>query len=192
VSTAVAALAAVLALAAPSLHADVTEPKSGATFAERVGDMSLLGVGLRTKTMLKVKVYAVGLYAADSALPALKGKSGDALANELVWGDYPKQITMKFLRDLSTEQIRGAFEEVLGNTDAAKRQAFLSYFGELKAGQEATLRWTPGGTLETTVAGQPKAPIADKDFAAAVYGIWLGQKAIQADIKEGLISRVPR
>jgi hypothetical protein len=187
-----AAVALVLALAAPSLQADVTEPKSGAAFPDRVGEMSLLGVGLRTKTMLKVKVYALGLYAADSSLPALKGKSGDALANELVWGDYPKQITMKFLRDLSADQIRGAFDEVLGHTDAAKRQAFLAYFGELKTGQEATLRWAPGGVLETTVAGQAKAPIADKDFAAAVYGIWLGPKAIQQDIKEGLIARVPR
>lgn len=187
-----AAVALVLALAAPSLQADVTEPKSGTAFPDRVGEMSLMGVGLRTKTMLKVKVYAIGLYAADSSLPGLKGKSGDALANELVWGDYPKQLTMKFLRDLSADQIRGAFVETLAGADAAKRDAFVNYFGDIKTGQEATLRWAPGGVLETTVAGQAKPPIADKNFAAAVYGIWLGQKAIQEDIKEGLVARVPR
>jgi hypothetical protein len=190
-TVAAVAVALALCLAAP-LRADVSEPKSGVAFAEKQGDMSLLGVGLRTKTMLKVKVYALGLYVADSALANLKGKSGDALANEVVWGDYPKQITMKFTRDLSADQIRGAFEEVLGATDAGKRQTFLSYFGDITSGQEATLRWAPGGTLEVTVAGQAKPPIADKNFAGAVYGIWLGPKPIQDDIKQGLLARAPR
>ena len=74
-----AALLLTLALAAPALAQDVAEPKSGVKFAVKSGDMSLLGVGLRTKTMLKVKVYAVGLYVADSALAgplaAHKGKA---------------------------------------------------------------------------------------------------------------------
>src|SRR4029453_11644723 len=41
-------------------------PKPGVTFAAKVGDMSLLGVGLRTKALLRFKVYALGLYVADS------------------------------------------------------------------------------------------------------------------------------
>ena len=32
----------------------------------------------------------------------------------------------------------------------------------------------------------------DKDFAAAVFGIWLGPKPIQDDIKRGLVSRAPQ
>ncbi len=33
------------------------------------------------------------------------------------------------------------------------------------------------------------APITDRDFAAAVFAVWLGEKPIQKDIKKGLVSR---
>jgi hypothetical protein len=53
------------------------------------------------------------------------------------------------------------------------------------------LRWVPGGTLETVMDGNAKPPIADRDFAAAVFAVWLGDKPIQEDIKKGLVSRAP-
>jgi hypothetical protein len=187
-----AALLLTLALAAPALAQEVTEPKSGVKFAVKSGDMSLLGVGLRTKTMLKVKVYAVGFYVADSALAgplaAFKGKTDSApFYKDLVWGDFGKQIVMKFTRGVSTDQIRGAFRETLEGT--SKLDQFLGYFGETKEGQEYVLTWKPGGILATKVAGVDKPEINDKTFAAAVFGIWLGEKPIQADVKKGLASR---
>jgi hypothetical protein len=187
-----AALLLTLALAAPALAQEVTEPKSGVKFAVKSGDMSLLGVGLRTKTMLKVKVYAVGFYVADSALAgplaAHKGKTDSpAFYKDLVWGDFGKQIVMKFTRGVSTDQIRGAFRETLEGT--SKLDQFLGYFGETKEGQEYVLTWKPGGILATKVAGVDKPEINDKTFAAAVFGIWLGEKPIQDDIKKGLASR---
>jgi hypothetical protein len=156
--------------------------------------MSLLGVGLRTKTFMKVKVYAAGLYVADSALAgplaAHKGKLGTpAFYKDLVWGDFDKQIVMKFTRDLSASQIQGAFRETLESAEKARVDAFVGYFGDIKSGQEATIHWAPGGTLEVTVSGLGKPPIADKNFAAAVFGIWLGEKPIQEDIKKNLASR---
>lgn len=191
---AAATLGLCLAAPTPAPAQDVTEPGSGVKFAVKSGDMSLLGVALRTKTFLKVKVYAVGLYVADSALAgplaAHKGKLGTpAFYKDLVWADCDKQIDMKFTRDLSASQIQGAFRETLEGAEKAKTDAFVGYFGDIKSGQEATLQWTPGGTLAVTVAGQAKPPIADKNFAAAVFGIWLGEKPIQDDIKKNLASR---
>ena len=185
-----------VALVTPALAEEVVEPRSGVMFADRVGDMSLLGVGLRTKTFLKVKVYAIGLYVADSALSrslaAHKGKTDSpAFYRELVAGDFGKQISMKFVRDLSADQIQGAFREVLGAADPASVNLFVNYFAEQKTGQEVTLRWAPGGTLETTVAGLGKPPIANRKFAEAVFAIWLGDKPIQEDIKPALVSRAP-
>jgi hypothetical protein len=187
-----AALLLSLALAAPALAQEIAEPKSGVKFAAKSGDMSLLGTGLRTKTMLKVKVYAVGLYVADSALAgplaAFKGKTDSApFYKELVWGDFGKQVVMKFTRGVSTDQIRGAFRETLEGT--SKLDQFLGYFGDTKEGEEYVLTWKPGGVLATKVAGADKGEIADKNFAAAVFGIWLGEKPIQNDIKKGLVSR---
>jgi len=64
-----------------------------------------------------------------------------------------------------------------------------SHFRDTKAGEEYVLRWAPGGVLETSFAGQANSPIADKDFAAAVFGIWLGPRPVQTDLKRGLVSR---
>jgi chalcone isomerase-like protein len=182
------------AAATPLLAQEITEPRSGAKFAAKADDKSLLGAGLRTKTFLKVHVYALGLYVADSAisgpLAAFKGKTDSpAFYRELVQGDFPKQVTMKFLRDLSASQIQEAMREALAGADKARVDAFVGYFPAITSGQECVLTWAPGGALETVVAGQAKAPIADKAFTAAVYSIWLGEKPIQEDLKKAIVSR---
>jgi len=178
--------------AALAAAGDVVEPRSGVAFPDRVGDLALTGVGLRTRTFLKVKVYAIGLYVSDSTLPALasKGAGSPAFYRELVQGDFGKQVTLKFVRDVSAEQIQEAFREFLSAADPQKRDLFFSYFGPIKAGQEITLRWKPGGVLETTVAGLGKPPITDKAFAATVFGVWLGERPVQEDIKKELVARV--
>jgi hypothetical protein len=182
------------AVASPLSAQEVTEPRSGAKFPARIEDKALLGAGLRTKTFLKVQVYALGLYVADSALSgplaAFKGKTDSpAFYRELVQGDFPKQLTMKFLRDLSASQIQEAMREALAGADKARVEAFVAYFPAITTGQECVLKWAPGGTLEIVMAGQAKPPIADKAFAMAVLGIWLGEKPIQEDLKKAVVSR---
>lgn len=176
---------------------DVAEARSGVKFAANQNGQSLLGVGLRTKTFLKVKVYALGLYVADAALQpggalaAHKGNGRTAAAyKDLVWGDFPKEIVMKFVRDVSASQVRDAFRESLGGVEKIRVETFVALFGDTKAGQEYVLRWLPGGALEVVAQGQTKPAIADKNLAAAVFGIWLGDKAIQDDIKKDLVSRL--
>jgi len=185
-----AAILLVLAVAGLALCEDVTEPRSGAKFATKDEDTSLLGVGLRTKTMLKVKVYAIGLYVADSAISGpLKGKAGTPeLYKELLSGDFKKKIVMKFVRDVSTEQIRDAFRDALKGV-GGKTEDWIAYFTEIRSGQECVISWVPGAGLETKVAGVDKPPINDKAFAPAVFGIWLGEKPIQDDVKKDLVAR---
>ncbi len=191
------ALVLAASLAAPAFSAppaQVTEPASGVAFDTQAGDLQLLGVGLRTKTFLKVKVYAVGLYVDPAGLAAHKGQpAGPALYKDLVWGDFKREVVMKFVRaSVTADQIRGAFRESLAvsGADKAKVEAFVAYFGDTKAKDEYVLRWTPGTGLETTVAGQAKPVINDKAFGAAVFGMWLGEKPIQDDIKKALVARL--
>ena len=123
-------------------------------------------------------------------LAAHKGKTGTpAFYKDLVTGDFRKQINMKFVRDVSADQIRDAFRETLTGAEGAKVDLFVGYFGDTKEGEEYVLRWAPGSGLETKAAGLNKPPIKDKAFAAAVFGIWLGEKPIQDDIKLALVSR---
>jgi hypothetical protein len=190
----VAAVALLLGAAAatPLVAQEVTEAGSGVKFAAKVDDKSLLGAGLRKKMFFKV--YALGFYAADSAiagpLTAYKGKTDSpAFYRELAQGDFSKQVTMKFLRDLSSSKIQEAMREALAGADKARVDAFVGYFPAITSGQECVLKWAPGGTLETVMAGQAKPPIADKAFAMAVFGIWLGEKPIQEDLKKAIVSR---
>jgi len=189
-----AALLAMVSVVPATPSADVTEPKTGATFATKVGDMSLLGVGLRTKTFLKFKVYALGLYVADSALSgplaSQKGRIGtSAFYRELVVGDFEKKFVLKLVRDLSAEQIQGTFRSHMPAADGKLLDQFVSYFGATKAGEECELHWIPGGRLETTVGGVVKPPIADKAFADAVFAIWLRDRPEEDPIRKQVVSR---
>ncbi len=185
-----AAFVFLLALAVPARPQEVAEPKSGVKFSAKDGDLSLLGVGLRTRTIAKVKVYAIGLYVADSALSGpLKGKAGTPeLYREVVNGDFKKKVVQKFVRDVSTDQIRDAYRDVLKGA-GPKAEVWIGYFTDVRSGQEVVIAWTPGVGLETKVAGLNKPPLNDKALAAAVFGIWLGEKPIQDDIKKSLVSR---
>jgi hypothetical protein len=188
------AAAAALSLATSPPAPFVKEPRTGVTFAARVGDMSLLGVGVRTKTFLKIKVYAIGLYVADSALSGPlavhDGKVGtSAFYRDLIAGDFEKQLVLKLVRDLSAEQIQGAFRSHMLSVDKRLLNQFVSYFARTMAGQECVLRWAPGGILETNVGGVAKPPIADKAFSQAVFAIWLGDKPEEDRIRKGMVSR---
>jgi len=188
------ALVALSLGALPAAAQEVTEPASGVRFAAKKGDLSLLGVGLRTRTVFRVKVYAIGLYVADSALSgplaAHKGALGSpAFYRDLVGGDFAKEVQLKFTRDVDQATIQEAMRDALAGANRARVDAFVGYFPEIKTGQECLIRWAPGGTLETVMAGAAKPPIADRGFAAAVFAVWLGETPIQEDIKKGLVSR---
>jgi Chalcone isomerase-like len=190
----VAALALVTVAAAPSSILLVTEPKTGLAFPASSGDMSLMGIGLRTKTLLKFKVFALGFYVADSALSgtlaAHKGATGSsAFYRDLVTGDFEKQFVLKLARDLSAEQIEQSFRSHMPAANPKLLDQFVSYFGQTRAGQECIFHWVPGGRLEVTVAGVVQRPIADKAFADELFAIWLRDRPTEDPIRKQLVSR---
>ncbi len=192
----VAAVLLGLSLAVPALaaSADVVEPKTGVKFEEKRDGMTLLGAGLRIKKMVfSFKVYVAGLYVADDALASLKGKTGAALAAEVVKGDFKKEVVLKLVRDLSASKMQEAIGEALElqGTPKAKIDVFEAYFGDIKEGEQYVVRYLPGGTLETYAKGVAKPPIQDKAFADDVFKIWLGDKPIQEDLKAAMVSRAP-
>ncbi len=180
-------------LAVPAAAQEFTEPRSKAKFAIKSDGMTLLGAGLRVKKILfTFKAYAIAFYVADSALAgplaAYKGKTtSPEFYNELINGDFPKQMTLRFMRDLGESRIQDAMREALEGADKAKTDTFVSYFPEVKNGQECTISWGPGGELKVNMAGAEKPPIPG--FGATVFGIWLREKPIQDDIKVDLVSR---
>ena len=185
-----------LFLGAPSAarSADFVEPRTGVSCPEQRDGMSLLGAGVRTKTFLKVKVYAICLYVSDATLAGplaqYRGRTTDpAFYRELATGDFPKQVVMTFVRDATADQVRDGFYEALPTIDRKRLDLFSSHFGAPHKGDAYVIRWAPGGSLEVTAVGQQKPAIADKAFATAVFQIWLGEKPLQPDIKRDLVAR---
>jgi hypothetical protein len=190
----VAAAVLTLSLAAPADSPVVREPKTGASFPTRTSGMSLLGIGLRTKTLLKFKVYALGLYVADSALNGplavhQRGVDSSAFYRQLATGDFEKQFVLKLVRDLSAEQIQGSFRSHMPSADQELLGQFVSYFSATRAGEECILHWVPGRGLHTTVAGAAKPLIADKGFADQVFAIWLRDRPREDPLRRQLVSR---
>lgn len=193
-----AAVVLCLSLGAAAGAQSLTEPKSGVAFPWKRDGMSLLGAGLRVKKVafVKAKVYAIGLYVADDALAgplaAHRGHVGTpAFYKDLVWGDFGKQVVLHFTRSLGQARIQEAMREALAGADAKPLDTFVGYFPEVKEGQECVLRWGPGGSLESTMAGAARPPLADKAFAARVFGLYLGETPLQDDFKTDLVSRAP-
>jgi hypothetical protein len=191
------AIAAIVTLGAAetALAQTWTEPKSKIAFAVKKDDMTLLGGGLRVKKIVfTFKAYALGFYVSDAAiagpLAAFKGKTNSPeFYQALQTGDFKKEVVLRFMRNLSEGRIQGAMRESLEGADPKILDQFVSYFPELKEGQEAILRWVPGGTIETVMAGQAKPPIADRAFAERLFGLYVGPKPLQDDIKAGVVAR---
>lgn len=194
-------LAAAIALAALTLSSVAapaqtwTEPKSNTAFEVKRDGMTLLGAGLRVKKILfTFKAYALGLYVDDAALggplAAFKGKTtSPEFYQALQTGDFRKQVVLKFLRTLSKGKIQDAMRESLAGADPKTLDQFVSYFPEVKEGEQCVLRYLPGGKLESIMAGQQKPTIDSKAFADQLFGLYVGPKPIQDDIKAGVVAR---
>jgi hypothetical protein len=179
-----------ISLIVPAMAQDIIEPKSGVKFTAKDGDTSLLGVGLRTRTIAKVKIYAIGIYVADAEIAGpLKGKAGTPdLYRQIVAGDFKKKVVMKFLRNVSKDQIREAFRDSLKGL-GVKTDGWIAYFNDVQSGQECIIGWTPDVGLETRVVGSDKPAINDKALASAIFAIWFGDKPIQDDLRRDLVGR---
>ena len=193
----VAAVAALALLAGAGTVAaqDFKDPKSEVAFAIDNGDLTLLGTGLRIKKIafLKFKAYAFGFYVDKAAadLAPFKGKpASDDLRKALQTGDFKKELVLHFMRDLDAKKIQDAMREALEKgTDPKVLDQFIAYFPEIKVGERCTLRWVPGGTIETVMMGQEKPPITDRVFAEKLYGLYVGPKPLQKDFKDATVAR---
>lgn len=220
--TALTASALLVGLGSGARQPDlVVEPKSGRTFPIRLrvpggSDLhTLAGTGIRTKTFLKVQVYAFGLYvdapAATSALQAWAGRSARDLEQdpsfyrELLEGRFGMTLRLVMTRDVSGDDMAGAFGDALrprvvlaarklnlpGGEAALTR--FRGYFDveELTEGTELVFSRLPGSTLVSSVRGEVKGEIHSAALCWALFDVYLGAEPISEDGKKSLVSRFP-
>ena len=175
-------LGAVLAASFPASAKEVAGVTLPDTLTIGSTTLKLNGAGLRKKAMFKV--YVGGLY--------LETPSKDATA--ILESNKSKAVRMHFLRDLSKEQLTDAFKE--GFEANAKERAtaqqanvdkFLALFADVKEGEELTFSYAPGTGTTILKGDQPIGVIAGKDFADALYAVWLGPVPPTEDLKKGML-----
>ncbi len=177
----------VCALALPA-HALTIE---GQTFPERIQlagtELHLNGVGLRAVAWLKG--YAAGLYLAQKAttVPQVLGAGG------------PKRLQMRMLVDVGAEEfIKAMNKGIARNTPAADQPALadrmrafeqaMRGIGHVKRGDVIDLDWQPARGFVLGVNGKQRGEaLPGEDFYRALLLIFVGQRPVDAALKNGLL-----
>jgi len=143
--------------------------------------LKLNGMGLRKKAIFKV--YVGGLY-----LEAASRDAGVATA------DAPKAMRMQFVRTVGKDKIVEGFREgfeanpkVQSAPPKADVEKFLAALPEMKDGETITYAYAPGKGTTVTHGDKELVTIEGKDFADALFLVWLGPKPPTEDLKKGLL-----
>jgi len=173
---------AVLALCALLTFPALAKEREGVTAAPLVQvagkPLHLMGMGLRKK--LWFKVYLASFY--------LEQPTDDAA--EAISSEQIKQVRMHMLRDLDRDKIVEAVQEGFQRNSGpdmprlqARLDSFLKAIPDLKGRQQIVITYVPGsGTLLKAGGGQ-EITIPGKDFADALFSVWLGRQPVDDDLK---------
>jgi len=150
----------------------------------RIGEKSvtLTGMGIRTKTFLKVKVYVAGLY--------MENPSNDP--GKIIGSDQAKAMVMSFLyKAVEGEKLQEGWRDGFeANTPSAgpdlkkRMDQFVSVFSATAMkGDRYIFAYEPGKGTTISLKGDIKATIPGVDFASALMAIWFGDKLGDGGLK---------
>lgn len=144
--------------------------------------LHLMGMGLRKK--LWFHVYLASLY--------LEDPSDDPA--RVIASDQVKRVQMNMLRDLErgkiVEAVQQGFERNSG-PDLPRLQArldqFLKAIPDLKSGQTIVITYAPGRGTFIKAGGGEEITVAGKDFADALFSVWLGRQPVDDELKREML-----
>ena len=174
---------------------------------------TLTGTGVRTRTMLKVKVYAFGLYVdaagAKAALGTWAGKTaaqlqGDnAFYGKILERTFAMTMRLVMTRDVDGATMAEAFDGALRprvqaaagkgmpGGEAALDQFRAFFSDKVTNGTELVFSCTPEGHFTTSIAGTQKPDIHSPALCWALFDVYLGAKPISSDGKKTVIAGFP-
>ena len=147
-------------------------------------ELKLNGAGLRKKFV--VNVYAAGLYV----------ESPSQSAQQVIESDQVKRVRLSMLRDLDKKTITEAIVDGFKKNSKDKLPAlqqrldtFTAAIPDVKKGEELLLTYAPGkGTTIESKGGQ-KISVEGKDFADALFAVWLGKSPVDGSLKDGMLGK---
>jgi hypothetical protein len=178
----VCTLALALGLAFPLLALDVSGVNVADTMTVEGKTLKLNGAGLRKKAMFKV--YVAALY--------VENPSKDAGA--LTSTDQIRSMRLHFLRDVKGQAVTDAIKEGFERNSKAQLPAladrlakFSSMVPNVAEGDDMVMTYVPGKGTVVSVKGLEKGTIEGKDFADALFTVWLGADPVQENLKADLL-----
>jgi long-chain acyl-CoA synthetase len=177
-------LALALSAAVTAFAAEVGGVKLEDKIALGGQELVLNGAGIRSKAIFKV--YVASLY--------LPQKVKD-LQGVLAKG--PRRIQLNMLRTLSSDQLVDAMNDGLAEANtpaevaAVKPQvdqllAIMKAFKEIKEKDVVTLDFVDGAT-KVSWNGEAKGSVPGEPLNRALTKIWVGDNAVQADLKKAML-----
>ncbi len=171
-----------LALAGALVAAEVAGVKVPDTVTVEGKTLKLNGAGLRKKAFFKV--YVAGLYVETPTKDAAALLS----ANEI------KSIRLHILRNLKGSQITDAIGEGFERNSKDQMPKLKARLDQLEKmipdvaeGDEVDLTWIPDKGTSVAVRGTDRGTIEGRDFADALFAVWLGPNPAQTDLKAALL-----
>jgi len=143
--------------------------------------VKLNGMGLRKKFIFDV--YVAGLY--------VESPSRDAA--QILASDEVRRMTLIMLRDLGKDKITEALREGFEKNAKEQMPAWKDRLDQLaamipdaKKGSTIVITYLPGaGTMLST--GAERSVIPGKDFADALFSVWIGRFPVDDGLKKGLL-----
>ncbi len=174
-----------LLLAGPGRAASISGLSLPDTYPLAGQTLVLNGLGIRTLTIFKVKVYLAGLYVAQ--------RSRDARA--ILASPGPKVVLMQFLHKASKEDVEKQYRE-----GEAKNCGHGECNPSDKGDFERLIALTPGAAVGDTLAyvctqrglrvlfnNKPVADIANPDLATRILAGFIGNNPPSEDLKARLL-----
>jgi len=176
------------AVASPTSASTSTSAEiEGVRFAGRVDRsgtaLALNGVGL-LRYKFFIKGYVAALYLGDEV------RVDEALA------DVPRRLEIEYFWAISAEKfVRATREGISRSVDEATLQRLSGDIAQLNGlyrdgepGDRYALTYLPGVGTELALNGEPLGVVEGRELAAALFGIWIGDRALDASLREQLLS----
>jgi hypothetical protein len=162
---------------------------AGVTFNDSVktddgSSLMLNGAGIRSKFFMDIYV----------ALLYLENPSTNV--KDVLEKDQRTRIEMHFVynevtKDKLVDAWNEGFKENTAAVEIAKLQdrinTFNTCFGDMKKGDTVVVDYTPKIGTQVIIKGEKKATIQGRDFREALLKIWLGDKPVNAGLKDNLL-----
>jgi hypothetical protein len=143
------------------------------------------GLAVRSKRILffNYKIYVAALYLLNEA------RNGEAI----LASDTPRHLVTHFLHSkITRRQLTDAWKESFARHDyqGEKVDRFMAFHTEdLRKGEKMIFTYLPGKGTKVTMKGKVCGTIPGKDFADALFSIYIAQNAGLPRIRDGLLGK---